>query len=108
MTVPQIFINGQHIGGSDDLHRLDREGKLRYHYNFLGLLQFDVTSTAKLQQLVARLRKIDGLVEGALVALQDLIGAEHDQPRMASRDARRLHIRELNRHFAGPQSFSGE
>lgn len=27
-TVPQIFINGQHIGGSDDLHALDREGKL--------------------------------------------------------------------------------
>ena len=27
-TVPQIFINGQHIGGCDDLHRLDREGKL--------------------------------------------------------------------------------
>ena len=27
-TVPQIFINGHHIGGCDDLHRLDREGKL--------------------------------------------------------------------------------
>lgn len=27
-TVPQIFINGQHIGGSDDLHELDRQGKL--------------------------------------------------------------------------------
>ena len=27
-TVPQIFINGQHIGGSDDLYALDREGKL--------------------------------------------------------------------------------
>lgn len=27
-TVPQIFINGDHIGGCDDLHRLDREGKL--------------------------------------------------------------------------------
>jgi glutaredoxin 3 len=27
-TVPQIFINGQHIGGSDELHALDREGKL--------------------------------------------------------------------------------
>ncbi|SLN33875.1 glutaredoxin 3 [Pseudooctadecabacter jejudonensis] len=27
-TVPQIFINGQHIGGSDDLHALDRAGKL--------------------------------------------------------------------------------
>ena len=27
-TVPQIFINGQHIGGCDDLHRLDRDGKL--------------------------------------------------------------------------------
>ena len=27
-TVPQIFIDGQHIGGCDDLHALDREGKL--------------------------------------------------------------------------------
>ncbi|SNS26711.1 glutaredoxin 3 [Sphingomonas laterariae] len=27
-TVPQIFINGQHVGGSDDLHALDRAGKL--------------------------------------------------------------------------------
>jgi glutaredoxin 3 len=27
-TVPQIFINGEHIGGCDDLHRLDRDGKL--------------------------------------------------------------------------------
>lgn len=27
-TVPQIFINGVGIGGSDDLHALDREGKL--------------------------------------------------------------------------------
>lgn len=27
-TVPQIFINGVGIGGSDDLHALEREGKL--------------------------------------------------------------------------------
>ncbi|MCE3255087.1 MAG: grxC [Rickettsiaceae bacterium] len=27
-TVPQIFINNIHIGGCDDLHNLDREGKL--------------------------------------------------------------------------------
>ena len=27
-TVPQIFIGGQAVGGSDDLARLDREGKL--------------------------------------------------------------------------------
>jgi len=27
-TVPQIFIDGVHVGGSDDLHRLDAEGKL--------------------------------------------------------------------------------
>ncbi len=27
-TVPQIFINGQHIGGSDDLYALERAGKL--------------------------------------------------------------------------------
>ncbi|MBF2003792.1 MAG: glutaredoxin 3 [Synechococcales cyanobacterium C42_A2020_086] len=27
-TVPQIFINNQHIGGCDDLYALDRQGKL--------------------------------------------------------------------------------
>jgi glutaredoxin 3 len=27
-TVPQIFINDMPIGGSDDLHALDRQGKL--------------------------------------------------------------------------------
>jgi glutaredoxin 3 len=27
-TVPQIFINGVPVGGSDDLHALDREGRL--------------------------------------------------------------------------------
>ena len=27
-TVPQIFINGQAIGGFDDLYELDRTGKL--------------------------------------------------------------------------------
>lgn len=27
-TVPQIFINGQHVGGCDDLYALDRQGQL--------------------------------------------------------------------------------
>ena len=27
-TVPQIFIDGQHVGGCDDLYALDRQGKL--------------------------------------------------------------------------------
>jgi glutaredoxin 3 len=27
-TVPQIFIDGRHVGGSDDLAELDREGRL--------------------------------------------------------------------------------
>lgn len=27
-TVPQVFINGQHIGGSDDLAALEAAGKL--------------------------------------------------------------------------------
>lgn len=27
-TVPQIFIGGEHVGGSDDLHALERQGKL--------------------------------------------------------------------------------
>jgi glutaredoxin 3 len=28
MTVPQIFIGGRHVGGSDELSALDRSGKL--------------------------------------------------------------------------------
>jgi len=27
-TVPQIFIDGVSVGGSDDIHELDRQGKL--------------------------------------------------------------------------------
>jgi len=27
-TIPQIFINNQHIGGCDDLYALDKAGKL--------------------------------------------------------------------------------
>lgn len=27
-TVPQIFINGIHVGGCDDLHDLEHQGKL--------------------------------------------------------------------------------
>ena len=27
-SVPQIFIDGLHVGGSDDLHLLDHQGKL--------------------------------------------------------------------------------
>ena len=27
-TVPQIWIDGQHVGGSDELHALDRAGEL--------------------------------------------------------------------------------
>jgi glutaredoxin 3 len=28
MTVPQIFIGSTHVGGNDDLHALERAGKL--------------------------------------------------------------------------------
>ena len=27
-SVPQIFINDQHVGGCDDIHELDFQGKL--------------------------------------------------------------------------------
>ena len=27
-SLPQIFINDEHIGGCDDIHSLDRQGKL--------------------------------------------------------------------------------
>jgi glutaredoxin 3 len=36
-SVPQIFINGQHIGGCDDLMALDRKGAL------VALLQADAS-----------------------------------------------------------------
>lgn len=28
MTFPQIFVGGYHVGGSDELHALERQGKL--------------------------------------------------------------------------------
>lgn len=28
VTVPQIFIDGHHVGGCDDLHALERQGRL--------------------------------------------------------------------------------
>ena len=28
MTVPQIFVGGTHVGGFDELHALDKDGKL--------------------------------------------------------------------------------
>lgn len=28
MTVPQIFIDGRHVGGCDDLYELERQGRL--------------------------------------------------------------------------------
>ena len=28
MTVPQVLIDGRPVGGSDDIHALDRQGKL--------------------------------------------------------------------------------
>jgi glutaredoxin 3 len=27
-TVPQVFVGDQHLGGSDEIHALDREGRL--------------------------------------------------------------------------------
>lgn len=30
ITVPQIFINDIHVGGSDDLHSLNNQGKLEH------------------------------------------------------------------------------
>jgi glutaredoxin 3 len=27
-TFPQVFINGRHVGGSDDIHDLDYQGRL--------------------------------------------------------------------------------
>ncbi len=39
-TVPQIFIDGQHVGGSDDLIAADRSGRLD------SLLASDITGEA--------------------------------------------------------------
>jgi glutaredoxin 3 len=33
-TVPQIFIGGVSIGGSDELHQLDQQGKLAHLVHF--------------------------------------------------------------------------
>ena len=32
-TVPQIYINGEHVGGYDDMAALDRAGKLDVMFN---------------------------------------------------------------------------
>lgn len=37
-TVPQIFIDDQHVGGFDDLHALDQDGRLD---DMLGLAATD-------------------------------------------------------------------
>lgn len=36
-TVPQIFIEGKHVGGSDDLVRLERSGELDELLNTLSV-----------------------------------------------------------------------
>ena len=41
ITVPQIFIDGNHVGGSDELHALERAGKLD---PMLGRRSFDARS----------------------------------------------------------------
>jgi glutaredoxin 3 len=40
-SVPQIFIDGRHIGGSDDLVALDKKGKLDPLLNTASLLKED-------------------------------------------------------------------
>jgi len=42
-TVPQIFINDHHIGGSDDLYRLEKQGKLDELLS-QGIVQSEVKS----------------------------------------------------------------
>ncbi len=39
-SVPQIFINNQHIGGNDDLYRLEKQGKLDVLLNQVVELSF--------------------------------------------------------------------
>jgi glutaredoxin 3 len=36
-TVPQIFIDDRHIGGSDDLYRLEAQGELERLLNKVGV-----------------------------------------------------------------------
>ncbi len=36
MTVPQILIDGQPVGGSDEIHALDRQGKLNAMLGIAG------------------------------------------------------------------------
>lgn len=38
VTVPQIFVNGTSIGGSDDLHALDASGQLDQLFATAGVL----------------------------------------------------------------------
>lgn len=34
-TVPQVFFNSEHLGGSDDIHKLDADGKLADKVEFV-------------------------------------------------------------------------
>lgn len=43
-SVPQIFINNQHIGGNDNLHVLERQGKLDLLLNQPPLHQVEVVA----------------------------------------------------------------
>lgn len=53
-SIPQIFINGEHIGGFDDLQNLQKRGELDYK---LGL----VSEMPKLS-LVGKIKRAIGLV----------------------------------------------
>jgi arylsulfatase len=51
IEVPEVGANGviaAHGGNFGGWSLYVHKGKLRYHYNFIGLMQFDVTSASKL------------------------------------------------------------
>ena len=87
-TVPQIFIDDQAVGGSDDLARLDREGKLD---SLLGLMT-----------RIALLQMTSGIDPAANVA-HDLAGAIADA---AQGGAAMLFTPEMSRP-ARPRSRAG-
>ena len=80
-TVPQIFINGQHIGGSDELAGARAGGQARRHAGPAGLRGLSMTTAFKA-----------GLIQTNVSnEMAENVAFVREQARLAPRRRRRLH-----------------
>jgi predicted amidohydrolase len=97
-TVPQIFINGQHVGGSDDLAALEQAGKLDDAARTAGLRTPNMTAfkagliqtnvSNDMAENVASLREQTKLARDAARRLHHDAGKYRPDRRQPHRDAR--------------------